>query len=73
MSREVRNEISVITKSSVNKREVEVPGSAPKRAAETKWKAVEGRSEKTLLSPSVSISEQDGFLVMFPPNPATVS
>ena len=53
MSREVRNEISIITKISVNKKEVGVAGSAPKRSMETEWKDDEGRSEKTLLSLSV--------------------
>lgn len=44
------------------------PGSAPKRPIETKWKDDEERS-KTLLS----LRKQDGPLIMFPLNTATVS
>lgn len=44
------------------------PGSAPKEPIETKWKDDEGRS-KTLLS----LRKQDGPLIVFPLNTATVS
>lgn len=73
MPREVRNEISMITKISVNKKKAGVPWLSAHEAHRHKMEGCQGKIREDLLSLSVSLSEQDGFLIMFLPSPATVS